>query len=96
MTSQQWVLDAIKAERARQDRKWGAVNTRKDELERWMVILGEEYGEACRCVLEVHPLQQQIPGDWMFKLRKELIQVAAVAVALLEKLDPQEKPNAQD
>ena len=90
MTSQEWILDAIKAERTRQDRKWGTVATRKDELERWMVILGEEYGEACRCVLEAHPLQQKLPGDWMFKLRKELIQVAAVAVACLETLDPWE------
>lgn len=88
MTDHDWIFAAIKAERTRQDRKWGPVTTRQHGLDRWMTILGEEYGEACRCVLEANPLEEQLPGDWILKLRKELIQVAAVSVAMLEILDP--------
>ena len=85
--SQSDILLDVRIERERQDGKWGPVATRRDQLDRWMAILGEEFGEACRCVLEMHPLQQRIHGDWRGKLRKELIQIAAVAVALIEKMD---------
>lgn len=43
------------------------------------VILGEEFGDVCRAVEDNNPRN----------LREELIQVAAVAVAWIEKLDKQ-------
>ena len=67
------ILDDIQNERHRQDAKWGEQN---HSPEKWMVILGEEYGEACRHVLEGSGL----------KYRDELIQVAAVAIAAIESL----------
>lgn len=47
------------------------------------VILGEEFGEACRAVLEAGDVVNDKHGA---QLRKELIQVAAVAVAWIEAL----------
>jgi NTP pyrophosphatase (non-canonical NTP hydrolase) len=64
----------IAKERIKQDIKWG----QQDHLTgRWFEILGEETGEACRAVLEQDP----------DKYRKEMIQVAAVAIAAIETLD---------
>lgn len=42
-----------------------------------VAVLGEEFGEVCRAVLEGHPPHV---------LRQELVQVAAVAVACVEAL----------
>lgn len=48
------------------------------------LILGEEYGEVCRAVLNAsHLAHDQYETD----LRAELVQVAAVTVAWIEKLD---------
>lgn len=81
---QQWhltfdVVTDISNERQRQDDKWGSQRDLTDE--KWGVILGEEYGEVCRAVCEHDDAQ----------LRKELIQVAAVAVAWVEALDGNSK-----
>lgn len=65
------VLDEIRAERSRQDHKWGQQNHHPIA---WMAILGEEKGECDRAVLE---------NDYDH-LEQELVQVAAVAVAALE------------
>ena len=43
------------------------------------VVLGEEFGEVCRAVCDKNPRN----------LREELVQVAAGAVAWIEKLDKQ-------
>jgi len=67
-------LSLVKAERARQDAKWGEQNHGPDT---WIRILGEEYGEVCKAVNE---------SD-LREYRNELIQVAAVAVAAVECLD---------
>jgi len=64
-------LNEIAAERNQQDTKWGEQNHSK---EKWMAILMEEVGEVARAVLDDEP------RDY----RKELIQVAAVAVVMLE------------
>lgn len=66
----------IAAEREAQDQKWGVQDHTPD---RWLTILGEEYGEACKAVLE-HDTEGY---------RTELIQVAAVAMAMIESLDRQ-------
>jgi len=67
------LLHEIENERERQDAKWGVQNHAPDF---WMVILLEEVGEAAEAILE---------GDYV-DYAKELVQVAAVAVAAAESL----------
>lgn len=54
-------------ERARQEKKWGPVEGKTHTLEKWLVILMEEVGEAAEDIQEGRD-----PSE-------ELIQVAAVA-----------------
>jgi len=52
------------------------------------VVLGEEYGEACRAVLEgMYTPDAVVRQHHESNLRTELIQVAAVAVAWVEAID---------
>jgi len=64
----------VAQERVAQEKKWG---TQNHSPIYWLGILGEEYGEVCKQVIE---------GDYR-KARKELIQVAAVAIAMIESLE---------
>jgi len=73
------VIDLVVAERKRQDRKWGQQNHGPDG---WLTILVEEVGEVARAILE---------GD-ANSYKKEMVQVAAVAVAALESF---ERGNAE-
>mgnify|MGYP003647114525 FL=1 len=66
------VLEAVLAERERQDAKWGDQRGNSDE--RWTVILTEEVGEVAREVYE-----ERSAG--MFE---EVVQCAAVAFAWAE------------
>jgi len=93
------IFEEIRAERKRQDEKWGEQNhpmlgtnagdlTRDDlkkvleelkkmnetEMKNWLNILDEE---VCEAFLETEPEKQ----------REEMLQVAAVAVAIIECLD---------
>lgn len=70
------------AERDFQDARWGA--DRELPAGVWALILGEEYGEACRAALSLP--EETGPVDRM-PLRAELVQVAASAVAWIEALD---------
>ena len=86
------VLTEVLVERARQKGKWGEQDHRP---EIWLTILGEEVGEANRAALEAWAVLSA--GDtrgkwlvWMRRLREELVQVAAVAVAAVESLDRNE------
>lgn len=72
---------SILAERVRQDQKWGEQNHPPIE---WLAILSEEVGELAKEVNEQHWRERP---DSLMKLRAELVQVAAVAVAWLECLD---------
>lgn len=72
------------AERLRQDEKWGPNLVRQLSPERSLAVLHEETGEAARAVLDVDRAG----------LRKELVQVAAVAIAWIERLDAQEAARA--
>ena len=83
------VLINIEGERHKQDRKWGPQNHSPIE---WMAILGEEYGEAQKEALEHHWAGTHYPVDEfrLIRLRAELVQVAAVAVAAIESLDRNE------
>lgn len=72
----------IAEERLAQQKKWG---TQNHLATYWAGILGEEFGEVCRCIIE---------GDFA-AARNELIQVAAVAVAFYESLDRNELRTKQ-
>jgi NTP pyrophosphatase (non-canonical NTP hydrolase) len=65
------VLDLVKAERIHQDDKWGPSVLRPTP---GLVVLVEEVGEVANAMLESDSPE----------LVKELIQVAAVAVAMVE------------
>lgn len=69
----------IHEERERQDAKWGDAIDRDLALTTWLTVLVEEVGEAAEAILK-GPRRSQGRGQ----LRAELIQVAAVAVAMIE------------
>lgn len=73
------ILNEIKAERQRQDAKWGEQNHHPFV---WLAILGEEVGEVNKAALE-----HSFSGKSLDEYREELIQVASVAVAMVECLD---------
>lgn len=76
-------LAAVLDERARQDKKWGVQN---HNLDTWMLILGEEYGETCQAILNT-----RFGGVADLKrIREEAVQVAAVALAMIECIDRSE------
>jgi hypothetical protein len=84
-----FVLEAVDEEREHQDMKWGEQNHLEPY---WVAILGEEFGEACQAALNYHDDAVkrhgfEIPEKVYQDLRKELVQVAAVAVAWIECLD---------
>lgn len=88
----------ILAERSRQDAKFGEQNHSPAD---WMMILQEELGEFARAHMEVYYFSAAEPNmsdeqraamraSFMAKrahLREELVQVAAVALAMLECCD---------
>ena len=86
MTAQEKILADIVAERKRQDAKWGAQHHLENE---WCMILGEEFGEVCSAACDRWNFAAQRPGEHREKAqyRRELVQVAAVAVAAIEDLD---------
>jgi hypothetical protein len=81
------ILQDVMDERLRQDAKWGEQN-HDDPV--WAAILGEEVGEACKATLERAfgwdggIDTTSTPSEL---LRAELVQVAAVAVAWIERID---------
>lgn len=84
------VLHLVEKERIKQESKWGPQNHSPAD---WIMILGEEFGEACKAALEARFAGPYYKGDAKTKLieyRKELIQVAAVAVAMIECVDRNE------
>lgn len=69
----------VARERDAQRAKWGEQD---HDLPTFLTILGEEVGEACKA--ELHT---RFGGPEAGKLREELIQVAAVAVQIVEAID---------
>lgn len=81
----QEIFNEIIEERKRQDEKWGIQN---HSLEKWMTILGEEYGEVCKEVLELPHIGKLKDVDIGLKnIKKELIQIIAVSVAIIQNYD---------
>lgn len=72
-------LASIICERDRQQQKWGI---QTHTIAEWLMILGEEYGEACKAGNESY-----FRDEPLGRLRKELVQTAAVALAIIEGLD---------
>lgn len=89
------ILQELLDERQRQDDKYGA--GRAMPLLEWWAILSEEYGEAAHDLVDGHWCSEQSADGTLFRseqqgvyrdnLRKELIQTAAVAVAMVDSLD---------
>jgi NTP pyrophosphatase (non-canonical NTP hydrolase) len=94
------IIENITRERARQDAKWGEQNHPPQD---WLAILMEEVGEFARAHMEVYYVQPLPPNasaeavaSWRAAVdakrrhvREELVQVAAVAVAMIECCDRQ-------
>jgi len=75
----------IRQERFDQDKKWGPQN---HDPFKWLAIIGEEVGEINKAALEAFNFKS---GKWdeqkLAHYRLELVQVAAVAKAMIECID---------
>lgn len=84
------IVHEVIVERLKQETKWGQQN---HEPVKYLSILAEEFGEASKEVVKYtfyedsHPVERH---QRLVNLRKELIQTAAVAVAMIESLDRNE------
>jgi len=84
---QRGAVVAIIEEREKQDRKWGQQN---HDPVYWSGILMEELGEVAKEAIEIEPFAergQRSKDESLARLRKEVIQLAAVAVAFIEYID---------
>lgn len=77
-------VQAVRDERVRQEARWGEQN---HEMEVWLSILTEEVGELARAMNE---RRFTAAGD--AAIRIEAVQVAAVAVQIVEFVDRQALP----
>jgi NTP pyrophosphatase (non-canonical NTP hydrolase) len=91
------LFEEVKKKRTSQDNKWGQQN---HSPELWMLILGEEVGECNKAALEAYFSQKYDAyknPQTLEDLRQELIQVAAVSLAIVESLDRNQlNPNKND
>lgn len=76
----QWILD----ERGKQDEKWGEQN---HEPFTWLAVLMEEVGEVNQDALKAFFDSPEHKNKHLAACREELIQVAAVAVAMIESIE---------
>lgn len=77
-------------ERDKQDIRWGEQNHAPAV---WLMILGEEVGEVNHAAQGLQFPKYYLGQDrigWLEEYRKELVQVAAVAMAMVESLDRNE------
>jgi len=84
MSKTEKAMALVAAERKRQDEKWG--DQSGNAPFEWMSILGEEFGELCEAVNETcfHTAHTKTERGGTLAIRKEAMQVAAVAVAIIE------------
>ena len=71
------IYSQIEAERLRQDELWGE---QRHTLDRWLTILVEEVGEVAKAIQGDDP--DRVEGE----AEEELVQVAAVAVQIIERI----------
>jgi NTP pyrophosphatase (non-canonical NTP hydrolase) len=83
------VCEEVLGERELQDAKWGEQN---HDPFTWLAILGEEVGEANKAALEAWTSGGRAP-ERLAEYRAELVQVAAVAVAMIQSLDRGKAPT---
>lgn len=69
-----YILEQVKLERRAQYSTWGR---QMQSLDGWTTILGEEYGEVCRAIIDRDRISTRL----------ELVQLAAVAVQIIEAID---------
>lgn len=85
-TQKTQAVDDVLLERQRQDAKWGLQN---HAPEKWLAILGEEFGELFEAIVETifdnGPTAKDRGG--LGNIRREAVHVAAVAVAMIECID---------
>lgn len=81
MTNREPIYTDIDTERDSQDAKWG---NQHHSMPVWSAILSEECGEVAEAALRVAFHGED---DHLAHLREELVQVAAVAVQMIEKID---------
>ena len=84
----------ISDELDRQDQMWGENHT--NEYPVWMTILGEEFGECCQALLKMRQMERDFPKfvpdrNGLKCLRRELVQVAAVAIYAIGQIDKELK-----
>jgi hypothetical protein len=80
------IFDEIAQERSRQQEKWGV---QTHSISEWLMILGEEFGEACKSGNETY-----FRDNPLGNLRKELVQTIAVATAIIEGIDEKVKGDS--
>lgn len=73
-------VHAVVQERHRQEEKWGV---QRHSWPEWITILTEEVGEAAQEACNEHFHDH---GD-LSRMKEELVQVAAVAVAMVEHIE---------
>lgn len=78
------VLDEIAKEQAKQVKKWGVQN---HNLPFYFAILAEEVGEVAKGVVEHTANYECIEDFYLHDIRYELIQTAAVAASIVERID---------
>lgn len=97
LTSKLAEIESRLNERLRQIQKFGPQNHSPKE---WLMILGEEVGEVNRAALEAHFGSEWDRHKHLQEYRRELIQVAAVAISMIESFDRNEgkvpPPNEKD
>ena len=93
-------LQDVRDERQRQIKKWGEQN---NSYSKWISILTEEVGEAAKEANDYESLLDKINNptfdsvllnQTLINLREELVQVAAVAVQIIESIDKQNNPSS--
>lgn len=88
MTAAKAVVKEVVAERMQQRQKWGL---QAHSPLAWLAVLMEEVGEVAECMAEAHANDGAATREWQeakhAHARDELVQVAAVAVAMVEAYD---------
>jgi len=77
------ILFDVLNERQRQNDKFGANRHQHPFL--WNTILSEEVGESAKDSLDIYFSDK--PEEALSKYRKELVEVAAVAIAIIQDID---------
>lgn len=82
------IYSELEAENHRQLLQWGIQN---HSISDWLMIIGEEFGEACQSGVEVKFSSNEVKRrERLEELRAELVQLSAVTAAMIDSLDRNE------